>query len=178
LPESSDTPGDELFHEERGLGGTDRLEANLTRSIGQSVDDEVVVCLEVATPIFGECEKEPVKMQNEPDAQLPWILLIQVVESAGVAGELGLTAVAEHAWRSGDEFGDPGIVDDDPFDRARCGDGFDPGLFSQGVEELRQLVRVAPLSAGGSVDPSQGRNDVPGDGVEGLRVLKAPHRTS
>jgi hypothetical protein len=72
--------------------------------------------------------------------------------------------------------GDPGIVDDDPLDRARRGDGLHTGLFSQGVEELRQLVRVAPLSTGGPVDPSQGRHDIPGDGIEGLRMLKAPHR--
>jgi hypothetical protein len=176
LPESSDTPGDELFHEERGVGSTDRLEADLTRAIGQSVDDEVVVCLEVAAPIFGEREKESVKIQNEPDAQLPWILLIQVVESAGVAGELGLAAVTEPSWRARDESGDPGIVDDDAFDRARRDDGLHTGLFSQGIEELRQLVRVAPLSASSPVDPSQDRNDVPGDGVEGPRVLKAPHR--
>jgi len=105
LPESSDTPGDELFHEKRGVGSADRLEADLTCSIGQSVDDEVVVSLEVAAPIFGECEKEPVKIQNEPDAQLPWILLIQIVECAGVAGELGLAAVTEPSWRARDEFG-------------------------------------------------------------------------
>ncbi len=116
-------------------------------------------------------------MENEPDAQLPWILLIQVVESVGVTGELGLAAVAEPPGRAGDELGDPGIVDDDPFDRARRRDGLDTGLFSQGLEKLRQLVRVSSLGAGGSVDPAQGGHDVPGDRVEGLGVLEAPHRT-
>ena len=116
-------------------------------------------------------------MQNEPDAQLPRVLLIQVVEGVGVAGELSLAAVAEPPRGAGDEFGDPDIVDDDPFDRARRGDGLDTCLFSQGVEKLRQLVRVAPLGAGGSIDPSQGRHDVPRDGVEGLWMLEAPHRT-
>jgi hypothetical protein len=118
------------------------------------------------------------EVEDEPDAQLPGILLVEIVQCAGVAGELRLAPVSQYAWYARDELGDPGIVNDDPFDRARRGDGLDAGLFSQGIEELAQLVRVATLGAGGSVDLPQERNDVPGDGVEGLGVLEAPHRTS
>lgn len=114
-------------------------------------------------------------MQNEPDAQLSWVLLMEVVEGAGVSGELGLAAIAEPPWHPGDEFGNPGIFDDDAFDCARRGNGLDAGLLSQGVEKPWQLVRVTAFRTGGSVDPSQGGNDIARNGVEGLGVLEAPH---
>ena len=117
-------------------------------------------------------------MENESDAQLPGILLVQIVQGAGVASELGLASVSKCAGHARDELGDPDIVDDDPFDRTGRGDGLDAGLFSQGTEELGQLVHVATLCTGGSVDLPKARNDIPGDGVEGLGVLEAPHGIS
>jgi hypothetical protein len=78
--------------------------------------------------------------------------VVQVVESGGVAGELGLAAVPEPVQGAGHELGNSRIVNNDALDGARGGDGLDTRLLALGVEELGKLVDIPCLGASGAIE--------------------------
>jgi len=135
-------------------------------AVGLAVDDDVVVSLEMATPALSQGEQQPMQVQDEADAQLSRVLLVQVVEGGRIASELGLATVPESIKGAGDELGDPRIVNDDALDRARGGDGLDARLLAQGVEKLGQLIGVSCLGARGAIDTAQRRYDATGHRFE------------
>jgi len=76
-------------------------------------------------------EQQPVQVQYQPDAQLAWIVLLQVVEGLGVPGELRSTPVPEALRGTRHEFRDPGPADNHTLIRVRRGHRLDARLFSK-----------------------------------------------
>lgn len=71
---------DEVGKKERGLGRADRREAHRPSAVGPSVDNQVVVGLQVAAPALSEAEQQPVQVQEQANVERPCVLLVEIVQ--------------------------------------------------------------------------------------------------